>query len=337
MIQRLRSFFSVHRLWVGWLCLLYVFALGEHLLLLEGYKKSRDLNAELWLEVSSGKIDADVLILGSSRALLHYDCRVLEKAFFGKSCYTAGMDGGFVRSQLALLKVYLKYNKAPEIAIVDTDRIVLNRAGRETVPPLYNPAQYLPYLHEQAVRRFFCAAEPSCRQLRWIPLYSVAFYGKAFWQPALMSFITPHAPMRERGFYPDYKKWDESFDVFKSQHRAGVFDAIDTEGLKTLQQIFDELKARGTRVVAVHSPEYYDLQKITINYLQAADTLRSFAARNHVLYWDFTSLRINRQTRYFKNSRHLNFDGAQIFSNLLAKRLQQHFKTTAGSNGLKGG
>lgn len=335
MIQRFRRFFSRHRGWIAWLCLLYAFAWGEHLLLLEGYKKSRNLNAELWLDVSRGKIDADVLVLGSSRALLHYDCRVLEKALPGKSCYTAGMDGGFVQSQLALLKVYLKYNKAPEIALVDTDRIVLNRMGRETVPPLYNPAQYLPYLHEEAVWRFFCTAEPACLQHRWIPLYSAAVYGKEFWLRALMSFITPYAPMRERGFYSDYKKWDASFDVFKSRQRHGVFDTVDTEGLKYQKQIFDELKTRGTRVVAVHSPEYDGLQKITVNYRQAEETLRSFAARNQVVYWDFTRLTINRQMRYFKGSRHLNFEGAQIFSRLLAQRLQKYFKMAAGSNGLR--
>lgn len=331
-LYSMKNFFSAHRGWIACLVLFFALIFGEQRLLMEGLKRSRDFNLELWSEVTGGKINADVLILGSSRALVHYDCRVLtEKGLPGKSCYTAGMNGGSVQLHRTLLEVYLRNNKKPETVILDVDRIIFRGPLGPDGAGLYNPVQYLPFLHEPEVRNLFYQTVPSGWKYRWIPLYSTAVYGKELWTRALTPFFFPEKSLRKRGFIEDYQSWDSSFEEFKKMYPRGVECFLDPESVTVFQQMIEKLRARGIQVIVVHSPEYRELQKMALNHGELSRRIRSMALRRGAVYWDFTKITLNRNTKYFKNARHLNYYGAQIFSRLFARRLSRFLETSRAS------
>ena len=63
------------------------------------------------------KSDADIFILGSSRASHHYDPKIISKKL-NKTCHNAGIDGYGVFLSYAILKERIQIKK-PELIILD--------------------------------------------------------------------------------------------------------------------------------------------------------------------------------------------------------------------------
>ena len=72
----------------------------------KGLKKSSYHEISKWNEVVQGGIDADILFVGSSRALVHFDPRIIER-YTGKSSFNLGLDGSKFESQKLVLDLYL--------------------------------------------------------------------------------------------------------------------------------------------------------------------------------------------------------------------------------------
>ena len=68
--------------------------------------------------IVQGRVNAEILISGSSRAARHYDPRVIE-AVTGRSAFNIGVNGARIDLQLALLKTYLNHNTKPALVIQD--------------------------------------------------------------------------------------------------------------------------------------------------------------------------------------------------------------------------
>ena len=83
-----------------------------------------------------GRINADVVISGSSRALVHYDPRVIQ-AVVGCSAFNIGLNGSQTDMQVAVLSAYLKHNKKPSVVLHNLDSFSFV-ATRE----VFDPAQF---------------------------------------------------------------------------------------------------------------------------------------------------------------------------------------------------
>jgi hypothetical protein len=117
--------------------------------------------------VMSGAVDAEVVINGSSRALVHYDPRIIQQVT-GYSAYNLGMNGVLIDVQLAVLKSYLQRNSRPKIIIQNLESFTF-----KTTKPgeIYDPAAYLPYLNDEALYSALRAIDPAVWKWRHIPLY----------------------------------------------------------------------------------------------------------------------------------------------------------------------
>ncbi len=95
--------------------ILTVLAVGLDFALSSFYRKSLsqgDLDMETWEDVYRGEIDADVLVLGSSRALMHYSPKILADSL-SHSVYNLGMDGSYFPAQYLVFKKQLGRNCPP--------------------------------------------------------------------------------------------------------------------------------------------------------------------------------------------------------------------------------
>src|ERR1700733_7665538 len=71
-------------------------------------------------QVMSGKVNADIIIRGSSRALSPFDPRVIQAAT-GRSAYNIGMNASQIDFELVILKTYLNHNVKPKLVIQNLD------------------------------------------------------------------------------------------------------------------------------------------------------------------------------------------------------------------------
>ncbi|MBK8659798.1 MAG: hypothetical protein IPN22_13230 [Bacteroidetes bacterium] len=93
-----------------------------------------------WNDLLNGRLNAEIIINGSSRAWVQFDPTMLQDSL-GHSCYNIGIDGHAFHLQYLRHLLMLKNNPAPKVIIHSVDVWSLLKR-----PELYNQEQFLPYM-----------------------------------------------------------------------------------------------------------------------------------------------------------------------------------------------
>lgn len=272
----------------------------------------------IWNRIVQGRIGADVIISGSSRALTHYDPRLLAQAL-GRSVYNIGLNGSQTDMQLARLKTYLRHNRKPELVIQNLDAF----SFQVTHGGVYDPGQYVPYLDEPDLYEALLRIDPDVRKARYLPLYGYAAQDLRFgWLAGLRDAIRPpHEDAFIDGFKPRHTPWTGEFEHFRAANPNGIEVAVEPEGVRQFEDLLKLCADRGIRVVLAYSPEYLPVQGMTRNRAAIVERFELLARRHGAQFVDFSASPISADQRYFYNSQHLNADGAAAFTRALAQRL----------------
>ena len=267
-----------------------------------------------------GRVNADIIISGSSRATYHYDPRVIESTT-GRTTFNIGKVGSQTDVQVAVLKAYLEHNRKPSLIVHNLDAFSF-----VTTQEIFEPAQYVPYLDDQTLYESLRPFDPNLAKSRYLPLYGYIVEDMNFaWFTGVRALLGRY-PKEDyyRGFSPRDKEWTDEFERFKRGKPHGVSFAIEPAGVEALGQLIQLCKQNGIQLVLVYSPEYSEMQALTNNRIAIFETFRELANRNHVPLWDFSDWTHDGDRTYFYNSQHLNAKGAEAFSDDLALRLKDY-------------
>jgi hypothetical protein len=273
-----------------------------------------------WNQAMQGRVNADILISGSSRATYHYDPRTIE-ATTGEKTFNIGRVGSQTDVQLAVLRAYLDHNKKPTIVIhnLDAFTFVMSRE-------VYDPAQYVPYLSYAELYEPLHRIDRDMVKSRYLPLYGYIVEDMNFsWVEGLKALVG-WMPKENYylGFCPRDREWSDDFEKFKAGNPNGASFAIEPGGVKTLEELIQLCQKNGIQLILVYSPEYAGMQKMTNNRKQIFVQFNALANRYHVPLWDFSDWKHSADQAYFYNSQHLNANGAKIFSQDVADRLKDY-------------
>jgi hypothetical protein len=295
---------------VGALCFLLTQALLVH-----GLQRFDAANVGIMNRVMQGGIDARVLISGSSRAMFHYDPRIIEAAT-GRTAFNIGRNGTRLHEQLHLLKLYLRRNRAPDYLIQNVDLTSLTNSTEIT-----DPKQYIPWLHEDDVYKPLFTLRPYFVVYRAFPLVAIARTSAA--ETAVRGLMSPGAGevTEHKGYAPQSQSWNEDFEKFRARNPAGVMLPIDPPAVAALRELVGIADQYGIRLTFVYSPEFQATQQTFRNRREVLQTIRDLSVREHVPFWDYSDDPISSDQANFYNSQHLNERGATAFSRSLARRL----------------
>ncbi len=309
-----------------WLIISY----SVHALLIRNLKSVERGDLGVWNKVTSGQVNADVLFVGASRTLVHFDSDTIG-AIVGKECFNIGMDGAPLDLQLSCLETYLKYNTMPEVIVQGLGLIVLKSSEG-----VYNPEQFLPYLNEERIYETLVSIDPAFWRCRYIPLYGLslryelALNGEFLRKWALVGLLNIDVDdHRKKGFWPRDVNWTTQFEQFKKKHYSGITYEIEEEAIKSLRAIIELGRSRNIEIILVYSPEYYENYELTLNRDEIFEMFKSVAAEYGVPFWDYSDIPLTHDTNYFYNSQHLNREGAAIFSDMFARDLQTYLSEKA--------
>lgn len=271
-----------------------------------------------WNRIVHGQINAEIVISGSSRALTHYDPRILAAAT-GRSVYNIGLNGSQTDMQLARLKTYLRHNRKPQAVIHNVDAFSFQLTHGE----VYDPGQYVPYLQEPDLYDALLRINPDTRKARILPLYGYAAQDLRFgWLQGPLHWVRPStAPTHIDGFKPRDTAWTGEFDDFRARHPNGVHVDIEAPGVQQFEELLKLCTEQGIRVVLVYSPEYSEVQAMTTNRAEIFARLETLRQRYGAQLLDFSHSPISWRKELFYNSQHLNATGADVFTRELATRL----------------
>lgn len=272
--------------------------------------------------VFSGSVNADIIINGSSRALVHYDPRVIESAT-GLRSYNLGMNAIQVDVQLAILKAYLARNQKPKLVIQNLESFSFETTRRGEI---YDPAAYIPYLGEPELYRALLKIDPAVWKWKHIPLYGYAVEDMAFtWVWALLGIAGYSGGENYfQGFNPRFMEWTEDFNRFKAGSSAGVTYRIEPEGVAALREIIATCRQHSIDLVLVYSPEYHEMQALEKNRPEIFAKFQELCREANIPLWDFSPSPLCLKAENFYNSQHLNARGAAQFSAEIAQRLRTH-------------
>jgi hypothetical protein len=265
----------------------------------------------------NGGINADIVITGSSRALVHYDPRVIE-ATTGLRTYNLGRNGSQTDMQLAVLKTYLQHNTRPRLLIHNLDLYSF-----VTSHEIYDPAQYLPYLDQPAIYAGVRRVYPDAWKWKYLPLYGYIVADMRFtWIAGLKRLVgLEPAESHFNGFVPRHLSWTGEFDAFVRQNPAGADTPVEPAGVRDVEEILELCRAHGIPALLVYSPEYAGIHPLQRNREEIFARFAAISDRYGVPLLDYSGSEISRHQRYFYNSQHLNADGARVFSFDLGGRL----------------
>lgn len=275
----------------------------------------------VWNKAVKGGINAQIIISGSSRALVHFDSDIIGKVT-RRTCYNIGLDGTRYDLQYPMLLTYLKYNAKPEIIIQELDIHALSRAEG-----VFHPELYIPFINEQPVYSTLHDLDTAFWEDRYLPLYSFAKFGTAFREIFAEQVLAAPPENRINGYWPRDLGWGSEFDAFRQAHRYQVTYHIDRIEADALENIIKEAKTRRIAMVLVYSPEYYEGIGLTKNRKELFVYYRSLAAKYKIPLWDYSAIAITHSTEYFYNSQHLNKKGATIFSKIVAEDLRKYISS----------
>jgi hypothetical protein len=302
-------------------CLVLLLAILFDALITSGLRRINTSSFGVWNRIVDGTINAEIVISGSSRALTHYDPRIIEERT-GLTAFNIGLNGSQTDMQLARLKTYLRHNRKPSLLIFNLDLF----SFQTTHDGVYDPGQYVPYLEEPPIYAALASINPDAWKARFLPLYGYATWDLRFnWILGVMGFFgwNPRGGYF-LGFNPRHSAWTEDFERFKAKNPNGVRFAIEPDGVKQMEEMLRLCKDQGIKVLLVYSPEYREMQKLTTNRAQIFERFGELTYRFGAPVWDYSSSPISARRENFYNSQHLNAEGAMTFSKDLAEKLAAH-------------
>lgn len=272
--------------------------------------------------IYSGRVNAEVVISGSSRAMAHYDSRVIESVT-GLKTFNIGRNGSQTDMQVAVLKMYLERNTAPKIIIHNLDLFTFKKSR-----DIYDRAQYQPYLQSPSLYEAIRRIDPKVWLSRYIPLYGYAVEDlRLTWVLGGAAYFNIQPKETEySGFEPRYLSWTSDFEAFRSQHPNGVAFEFEREAIYDLQSIVNLCAARGITIIMSYSPVYWEMQKLERNREEIFEQFRAIAKAANSPLWDFSRSSICLDRENFYNSQHLNARGAELFSRELAQMLKGYLE-----------
>lgn len=260
---------------------------------------------EAWSELVDGKIDADLVVLGSSRVWVQVDPHIMDSVLCANT-YNLSIDGSAFNRQVKMYDMYRICNSKPEVVVLNLDIWSLGyQVG-------YEMDQFFPYFWDSDMRNTFFDSEPFTFGDKYIP----------FWRYSGLSplmFLKRYPRTLTKGFQGQDKKWNGEM---YNQQKQVEFEVSDTT-LSMLKSFLARNYQEDVKVVFLYAPLYSGATNKIINAHEVRQIYQDLADEYDIPILDYGDMWICNDTTYFYNAMHLNIDGAEIFTDSLANDIRR--------------
>lgn len=248
------------------------------------------------------RVEADVIILGSSRASHHYVPSILQDSL-GMSVYNCGMEGMDLIYCDAVLDAIVKRHK-PKIVILDMAEGYLNGHSKNRLDCL------TPYIKDNSLIAEIMG------ELKGKSYYALKLCNMYRFNDKVLKMASAYrsAQDSEKGYTPMYGK---SALVGKEPQISTPLSEGEVDKLEEshLIHLIDLCKKNGIYLYIVGSPSYNRSDGRKMAYT------RSLCDRFDVTFLDFSESMIDKPEMFF-DAGHLLDEGAKMFTMELVKKLE---------------
>lgn len=270
-----------------------------------------------WNDIFKGRIHANVIIYGSSRAWMHIDPQMISDSL-KTTAYNLGIDGHNFGLQYLRHREFMKYNQKPKVIIhsLDLSTLTTNR-------DLYNSEQFLPYMLGNKDLKKSLLTYNGFRPVDFdLPL--IRYYGQYSAIKEVIGQYTgldANLPRRIHGFEAQDKIWDGKFDKIKKTLKAS-YVKLDPQKVRLFESYLMECRQKNIQVIFVQTPEYIEGQAFDINREEIMGRLKAIARKYDIPFLSYSKDSLCYDKKYFFNAMHLNKKGAELFNAKLVNDLR---------------
>ena len=213
---------------------LWGFLLIEDIITTYAFNKITTRKYGVWNDILHSDMDANMIILGNSRAWCQYSPQILDSVL-GTSTYNIGIDGSCFNRQLARYEIYRHYqHSAPKYIIQNVEFFTLGY----TIG--YEREQFMPYLIYPYFRERISSIEPFSFGELYIPMYR-------YYVSNVYDEYTKYDFPITRGYLGEENSWDGSKIKEVEPYRA----EIDSNSLELFIDYIENAKREGTQLIFV--------------------------------------------------------------------------------------
>lgn len=272
-----------------------------------------------WYKIYNGKINSDVVILGTSRAEVHYDPRVILKET-GLKTFNLGLSGTHYNLFSIRWNSYINNNPPPKILIADIDAGALSHQKE-----IYGKFQYLPYFYKEEYSRVAKEIDQDYYYEKLIPLYKYRGYEMSIVKQLKSNYDHKNCDKNFNGYIEHDINWIERdylklLNILKNKPLKDTSNYDFKEGLKLLKQIIIFSKKNNIRLIFTTSPVYYEALGIDVDRnFRFKKVVEKLSKKNKIEWYDFSDCKLSKRKENFYNSSHLNKRGAEQYSKMISE------------------
>ena len=255
----------------------------------------------VWNAIMHQDLNADLLVMGNSRAWGMYSTYILDSVLKVNS-YNIGIDGSAFNRQKVRYDVYRHYQQKPKIILQNVEYFTLNRTTG------YEHEQFMPYLMHPYFRKCICREESFSFGELYIPMYR--YY---------VNNVYDEYTKFDYSVYKGYGGEDKDWDGTELAKLQPYYQVVDTATYGSFVDYIEQAKKEDIQLVFVFAPVYIKAKEAIINSDSIKNIYTSLSEQYDIPFLDFSDCYISYDTTYFYNAMHLNRQGAELFSTHLAQ------------------
>ena len=271
-----------------------------------------------WNEINEGKTNPELAIFGSSRAFIQINPKIIENETKLKS-YNFGLNGSKFKMQLYRFNLYRTNNPKPKVVVWNLDTFSFSH-----IDEVFQPNQYAPFMLWNFKLYSALKTYKDTNLLDFIiPLYR--YRDQTYWKDQIAKAkkekLGKDGLFRAKGFKSYNRNWFVDWNKMKKKNSD--FDATD---YKLLESLIQTCKAENIQLIFTIAPEYYKGQPYMLNRDEVIGQYKQTLKKYDLPLLDFSQDTISYQQKYFYNTTHMNYIGADAFSTALGKELKKYIK-----------
>jgi hypothetical protein len=250
-------------------------------------------------------LNADVIIMGSSRARHHYDPKILEDSFH-MSCYNAGLDGNGIISMYGRYKMLTK-RYTPRLIIYDVHQQFDLYEGDNT--------KYLSYLRDfynvgNGVDSLILSVDPNERYKHYSNLYLN--------NSKLFELISDNSSAANGNIYNGYLPIKDTMKYKPICSEKSIRYKTDTLKLYYFEKLMKDCKGK-TKLVFVESPRYISGDDAVFQ------PIKKLCVKYRIPFYDhYLDKKITSNKALFYDSGHLNRAGSILYTKEVASEIKKY-------------
>ena len=258
-----------------------------------------------WSKIINEQLDADLVILGSSRAWVQYSPAILD-SILQLNSFNMGIDGSALNRQIIRYEVFDHYQaKKPKYIVLNVDYFSAHEWSYG-----YEREQFFPYMWNPFMREEIGKVEPMSWAERYIPIYRYTTY------KGLYNVV--HEKPWDATTYKGYMGRESTWAAKAYEELTTLHITTDERVMAMFDQFLDERKQEGIQVIFCYAPIYIGLTDKADNLDEFFACFNGYAERYDIPILNYTYHELSKDTAYFYNATHLNKFGAELFSAQLA-------------------